>query len=69
VRVFLRSVPQGVSWGTTRELLAAVAGPRARRLYHRLHAKRASAEPEHEATRPDPVAKTSTRKTEPHRAR
>jgi hypothetical protein len=34
--MFLRSVPEGVSWATTRELLAAVAGQRARSLYSRL---------------------------------
>jgi hypothetical protein len=36
VEMFLRSVPEGVSWATTRELLAAVAGQRARSLYSRL---------------------------------
>jgi hypothetical protein len=40
VRVFLRSVPQGVSWATTREFLAAVTGPRARSLYHGLRGAR-----------------------------
>jgi glycosyltransferase involved in cell wall biosynthesis len=38
--VFLRSLPQGVSWATTRELLGALTGPRARSFYRRFRGAR-----------------------------